>query len=54
MDRGGQDLIDERVRNVLIGEAADRALAAKQLVHVADRLHPAPPGVGTPIDFSRA
>src|SRR5262249_60739097 len=31
VDRGGQDLNDQRVRNVLIGEAADRALAAKQL-----------------------
>src|SRR4029077_5994174 len=34
----------ERVRNVLICEVADRALAVKQLVHVADRFHRAPPG----------
>ena len=43
MDRSGQDLIDQCVRNILIGEVADRTLVAKQLMHVDDRLHRAPP-----------
>jgi hypothetical protein len=39
VDRGGQDLLDEVVRDILIGEVADRTLAAKQLVYIGNRLH---------------
>src|SRR5215831_24636 len=43
VDRCGQNLIDECVRDILSGEGADRALVAKQLMHVGDRLHRKPP-----------
>src|SRR5262249_52329035 len=42
VDHCGQDPIDELVRDILIGEVADRTLVAKQLMHVGDRLHRAP------------
>src|SRR2546422_3160119 len=48
VDRGGQDLIDECVRDLRIGEGADGALVAKQLMHIGDRLHGEPPCWSSP------
>src|SRR5262245_28943902 len=43
VDRRRENPVDELVRDVLVGEAADRALPAKELLHVGDGPHRAPP-----------